>query len=192
MEMLELGYQQSLEQKQILSQKMIQSAEILQMDVQELEEYIQKQALENPLIDLEEMEKGISGFLYGNEKNETNENEDLKRKLEWLNHADEQNRLYYAQEYEESEEKTPWNFAMEENSLEDYLMSQLIMIADTEEDRKCLEFLVCSLDSKGYLKEDTWALAQELKISHSRLMQYIRFFSRWNRPVSELRMQASA
>lgn len=174
MEMLELGYQQSLEQKQILSQKMIQSAEILQMDVQELEEYIQKQALENPLIDLEEMEKGISGFLYGNEKNETNENEDLKRKLEWLNHADEQNRLYYAQEYEESEEKTPWNFAMEENSLEDYLMSQLIMIADTEEDRKCLEFLVCSLDSKGYLKEDTWALAQELKISHSRLMQYIK------------------
>lgn len=172
--MLELGYQQALEQKQILSQKMIQSAEILQMDVQELEEYIQKQALENPLIDLEEMEKGISGFLYGTEKHENGENEDLKRKLEWLNHADEQNRLYYAQEYEESEEKTPWNFAMEENSLEDFLMSQLVMLADTEEDRECLEFLVCSLDSKGYLKEDTWALAQEMKIPHSRLEKYLK------------------
>lgn len=174
MQMLELGYQQTLEQKQILSQKMIQSAEILQMDVQELEEYIQQQALENPLIDLEEMEKGISGYLYGNEKSPASEEEDLKRKLEWLNHADEQNRLYYAQEYEEAEEKTPWNFAIEENSLQDYLMSQLIMLADTQTDRECLEFLVCSLDSKGYLKEDTWALAQKLGIHHSQLETYVK------------------
>jgi len=58
--MVGIGYIQELEQKQILSQKMIQSANILQMDVQELEVYIQQQALENPLIDLDTVEDHIS------------------------------------------------------------------------------------------------------------------------------------
>ena len=40
------------EQKQILSQKMIQSASILQMSAADLEEYLNEQSMENPVIDL--------------------------------------------------------------------------------------------------------------------------------------------
>ena len=43
-----------LSQKQILSQHMVQSMEILQMSAQELEGYIEKLALENPVIELAE------------------------------------------------------------------------------------------------------------------------------------------
>ena len=39
-------------QTQILSQKMIQSMEILQMSCQELNEYIKDMALENPVVDI--------------------------------------------------------------------------------------------------------------------------------------------
>ena len=39
-----------LSQKQVLSQHMVQSMEILQMSAQELEGYIEKLALENPVI----------------------------------------------------------------------------------------------------------------------------------------------
>ena len=44
------------EQKQILSQKMIQSAEILQMTAAQLEEYLNEQELENPVLELTEKE----------------------------------------------------------------------------------------------------------------------------------------
>ncbi|MEI3338759.1 MAG: hypothetical protein V8R80_01395 [Eubacterium sp.] len=41
-----------ISQKQILSQHMVQSMEILQMSAQELESYIENLALENPVIEL--------------------------------------------------------------------------------------------------------------------------------------------
>ena len=41
-------------QRQVLSQQMIQSVEILQMSAQELAQYIREQALENPVIEIEE------------------------------------------------------------------------------------------------------------------------------------------
>ena len=66
-----------------LSQRMIQSAEILQMSSQELETYLKDMAVENPVIDIEEhYDAPKSG-------------EDLQRKLEWLAGSDEQNRVYY-------------------------------------------------------------------------------------------------
>ena len=83
--MYDMGYRQTQEQKTSLSQKMIQSAEILQMDVQELETYVQQQALENPLIDLDEMERGISGSLSGDADRLRDDKEEFCRKLEWLN-----------------------------------------------------------------------------------------------------------
>ena len=52
---------QELKLKQTLSQKMIQSANILQMRQIELTEYIEEMALENPVLDLEEREQEIFG-----------------------------------------------------------------------------------------------------------------------------------
>ena len=45
-----------LSQKQVLSQHMVQSMEILQMSAQELEGYIEKLALENPVIELADLQ----------------------------------------------------------------------------------------------------------------------------------------
>lgn len=163
--MVGIGYIQELEQKQILSQKMIQSANILQMDVQELEVYIQQQALENPLIDLDTVEDHISASQRNVDSIASGGRDQVKEKLEWLQRCDEQNRIYYAQEYEETEEKPEWNLAVEENCLQDYLMSQLIMLVDDETERSHMEFLVNSLDSKGYLREDKGELAVKLGIS---------------------------
>lgn len=169
--MTELGYVQSQEQRQVMSQQMIQSAQILQMDVQELETYIQEIALENPLIDLDEMEKNMADARRGEDGNDSYE--ELKRKLEWLNRTDEQNRLYYTQEYEDENERPEWNFAVEENSLQDYLMSQLIMELHSQQEKDCMEFILASLDSKGYLREDPDWLAGELKISREELDGYL-------------------
>lgn len=172
--MLEIGYRQTQEQKTILSQKMIQSAQILQMDVQELVTYVQQQALENPLIDMEEMEKGISGSLYGDADSGQGENDEFRRKLEWLNRTDEQNRIYYSEEYEEAQNRDLWNFSGEENNLEDYVLSQLLMQLRTEKDYECMEFLVYSLDSRGYLTDDVGELKEKLGIDDETMGQYIK------------------
>ena len=75
----------SLTQNQILSQKMIQSMEILQMSCQELNEYIKEVSLENPVVDIEE------GYEMPDKAS------DLVRKLEWLDSLDERNRIYSRQ-----------------------------------------------------------------------------------------------
>ena len=50
---------QELKLKQTLSQKMIQSANILQMGQIELKEYIEEMALENPVVDREERDQAV-------------------------------------------------------------------------------------------------------------------------------------
>ena len=172
--MFEINQQQ--EQRQQLSQRMIQSAEILQMDTQELEQYIAAQAAENPMIDLDEMEKGktASRTVEENGSTEEREREILRKKLEWLNRCDEQNRVYYAEEAEEAEQREPWNVSREENSLKDYLMSQMILRLKTDREREIMEFLTDSLDRRGYLTDSAETLAQTLGMEAQELLPYIR------------------
>ena len=114
----------SLEQKQVLSQRMIQSVEILQMNVQELDSFLKELTLENPLVELEENREAPQG------------KSDLQRKLEWLEAADEQNRVYYGRECEEEQERDAWNLPAEEENLPQYVLAQLIPLArDSREER---------------------------------------------------------
>ena len=76
----------NLTQTQKLSEKMLQSLQILQMNTQELEEYLKEKELENPLIELEE------------NSSDSEEKNDFQEKLEWLAKSDEQNRIYYQDE----------------------------------------------------------------------------------------------
>ncbi len=134
----------SVTQNQVLSQKMIQSMEILQMSSQELSEYIKEVSLENPVVDIED------GY-------ETPDKAaDLVRKMEWLDSIDERNRIYYRQEYggEDSDDKRLMDYS--ENvgeELSEYLLHQLLTVDLTDLQYDVIQFLVYSLDSKGYMEE---------------------------------------
>ena len=135
----------SVTQNQILSQKMIQSMEILQMSSQELNEYIKEVALENPVVDIEDAY-------------ETPDRAgDLVKKLEWLDSIDERNRIYYRQEYssEDSDDKRLRDYS--ENigeELSKYVMDQLLTVELTDLQYDVIQFMVYSLDSKGYMEEN--------------------------------------
>ena len=77
-----------LAQKQILSQHLIQSMEILQMSALELESYLENLSMENPVVELDEPERA------DNHDRETM----LARKLEWLESTDYQNKVYYRED----------------------------------------------------------------------------------------------
>lgn len=84
----------NLTQKQVqtLSPQMMQSMEILQMGSQELLEYIEEAVQENPVLEPEETYDKQDEFSV------------LRRKLEWLESTDPQNRYYHQQD---TDSRTP-------------------------------------------------------------------------------------
>lgn len=143
-------------QKQILSQKMIQSVSILQMSAQELTEYIKEVALENPVVDFEE-----------NEPQESKENIERLKKLEWLAGLDEQNRSYYQYDRDDAENDFGVNnvSARASESLEDILHLQLLGGDYTPEEQEIFDYVINCLDSNGYFTVPASELAMVFGVS---------------------------
>lgn len=138
-----------VKQAQILSQRMIQSAEILQMTSQELNNYINDLALENPAMDIVEPASGA----------------EMKESIEqqqWLNSFNEENYYLYQRQNNDDDYdfKDSWNINTDQGeTLEDYLWSQLITEDFSEQETAIIKFMLESLDSKGYLSESTEEIA---------------------------------
>lgn len=153
MSKLDLSFKQ--EQRQVLSQKMIQSARILQMDHKELEEFVNELALENPLIELpntESFQDSVSGT------------------------PSFEARIYYHRDddREAPGEQEPWNFSAHTEDLYEYVMSQLIPAVRNSKERQVMEYLVYSLDAKGYLEIDKEEACKSLGLSEDEYETYIR------------------
>ena len=92
-----------VKQSQVLSQRMIQSAEILQMTSQELNTYINDLALENPVIDIVEPAAGDS------------QKESIEQQ-QWLNSFNEENYYLYQRQNNDDDYdfKDTWNINTDE------------------------------------------------------------------------------
>ena len=132
-----------VKQTQTLSQRMIQSAEILQMTSQELNTYINELALENPVIDIVEPPTA-------EEQRESIEQQ------EWLNSFNEENYYLYQRQNNDDDYdfKSSWNINTDDGeTLQDYLWSQLITENFTDQETEIIKFMLECLDNKGYLEE---------------------------------------
>lgn len=129
------------EQKQILSQKMIQSASILQMSAADLEEYLNEQSLENPVIDLVQ-------------KTPEKDPEKDSETYQWIQSHDEQNRYLY-QKIETTEDDLPeWNIDTHQTeTLSEYLWEQLLVKHIPAEYENDIRTILESLDENGYFSE---------------------------------------
>lgn len=112
---MELGL--NLKQTQTLSPQMMQAMEILQMGSQELLEYIQETLQENPVLESEERRQ----------PEESPEDALLRRKLEWLESTDVQNRWYHQEDAQDLSDLTGGRRGRGpgEESLYYYLRSQI-------------------------------------------------------------------
>lgn len=152
-------------QKQILSQHMIQSMEILQMSTAELESYIENLSLENPVVDLEQTYENTD---------KTPSQIDLQRKLDWLESTDRQNHVYYQQDRDNDSLQDSWNISDSEGEqLSEYLTAQLITAPYSEKERKIIDYLILSLDSRGYLTEDVASVARRFQTALSLVEQLL-------------------
>ncbi len=136
-------------QKLTLSQRMLQSTEILQMSSAELIDYVKEMAIENPVVECEEKEAALSEHF-----------DILKRRLDWLSKSDEQNKTYYREERNE-ESSDLWVYHDgEKGDLSNYLLEQINVVKKDEETLKLARFIIQSLEPTGYLKENVKSIAK--------------------------------
>lgn len=131
------------EQRQILSQRMIQSASILQMSASELDEYLTRQSMENPVIDLENRMPEPETI--------PDHNDEVHR---WIESHDEQNRYLYYRMETNGDEPAEWNMeAGQGENVSDYLWEQVIAMDLPEELADGVKVILNSLDERGYFSE---------------------------------------
>ena len=133
-------------QKQKLSIKQIPSMEILKLNEQDLEEYIEKSLVDNPFSDVEENKV-------------SSETKDMDFKIIKKRNQDENQSF-------ELEDKNS-------NDLMEYVFPQLSPLIHDEQDEKVFRIIIESLDSRGYLNESENELAAFLNISKNKLQHYL-------------------
>jgi RNA polymerase sigma-54 factor len=180
-----------LDQRLILAPRMIQSMEILQLPIMALQERIQQELQENPVLELleasdensadpdfqpvavEEVPTVNSNEELSIDENGTNE-KDFERletlNRDWEDHFNEEHRPSRNGIDEEGDRKhdAMQNMESRPQSLQDYLEEQLPFLEVTPEQRELIEYLIANLNENGYLATaDYRPLAlEDLALSH--------------------------
>ena len=149
-----------LEQKQIISQQMIQTLKVLEMNVTELEAYLTRLSAENPVVELEpsEYRKETEDLALARQA-------EFERKLEWLSSADCQNRTYYADDAPDQGLNAVQDPASSGETLAEHLHTQLLLKEYTARDFRILDFMARSLDSRGYFTEPLAIVTEHFSVT---------------------------
>lgn len=145
-------------QKLLLSQKMLLSTEILQMSSAELVDYIKEMSVENPVVEYEE-------------NNDVEETFDIiRKKIDFINSHDEQNKTYYMEEKEDENNNDDWRFTCGKGeSLEEHLTEQLDALTLEKDVYKGIKYMILSMDKNGYISESIEEMSYILKVSEDKL-----------------------
>ncbi len=172
---LSLGQHMQMAQKQVLAPRMIQSMEILQLPIMALQERIEQEMEENPVLDVaepeaeqetDEAEKSTDpeqpdALAEGERElvvDEKNNEEDFERLInladDWPDHFEERSRPSRGMIDEEGDRKhdAMANMVARPQSLQDYLHDQLGWFDLESAVRQMADRIIYNLDSNGYLK----------------------------------------
>src|SRR5438105_4892928 len=171
---LDTSMTQRMDQRMILAPRMIQSMEILQLPIMALQERIQQELQENPVLELKEVssddqpaeEEGAAAPADGQTETEpASESDDFDLdRLEALSRDwdyNEDHRLSRNGVDEEGDKKhdAMQNMPSRPQSLQDYLSDQLAFLDCTPEQLRLLRFLITHINENGYLTVPTAEIA---------------------------------
>src|SRR3954453_12664334 len=170
---------QRMDQKMILAPRMIQSMEILQLPIMALQERIQQELQENPVLELREAppeeraaaaEEGGDNFnppeaqtdaadpgkeLVIDEKGGNEEDFDRLMQInqDWSDHFNEEHRPSSNRVDEEGDKKHDFeqNMPSRPQSLHDYLADQLSFLEGTPEQNRLMRHVIAHVGENGYL-----------------------------------------
>lgn len=135
---MKLGYELTIEQTQKLSMtpELIQAIQILQFNNQELVDYVQNELMENPVLEAE--------------KSYDAQEVDIREKIR---EADYEEQSFRQWEYapDDDDDYTYEQYAWEEDTLIDYLLSQLQFSKLKDPKAKIGRYIIEAIDDNGYL-----------------------------------------
>lgn len=129
------------------------SVKLLQMSTFELQQYVDKELQENPVLDAK----------YDNKSQESEVSNRIEYK-EFTKYLEFDNYSHRSYDKNEDEELSPLNFVSEKKSLRQYLKEQIIESSENELIKTICEYIVDDLDEKGYLDNSLEHLAKELEV----------------------------
>ncbi|UFT98830.1 RNA polymerase factor sigma-54 [Radiobacillus kanasensis] len=137
--MLDLGIFQEQKLKLAMTTEMKQAISILQFSSLELAEFVKNEALDNPLIELEEPQLQMEGRNYSHKKSSVGG----------------------------SSYQSPLDFfrSKEGDSLHDSLISQVSFLSLSKQEKYIVDYLILTLDENGYLAEEPLDSASHLRVS---------------------------
>ena len=160
--MSSLQISQNVKLGQTLSQKMIQSVKILQMNAQELSDFISELSLENPMVELS--------------SESTSDADEMRlRKLEWLSNLDEQNRAFYKYDREDAEDTGFMSnvSGRRTETLEEVLRLQLLSGHYTPHEMEVFDYIIGSLDDRGFFVLPASHLMEVFNLSEEDARSYL-------------------
>ena len=163
---MKLGYDLTIEltQKLTMTPELIQAIQILQFNTQELDQFVQEELMQNPVLEFdrtfddrgrEEVSKTEELAAKACEKDDI----DLREKVKEAEYDD----ISYKQwEYarDKDDEYSYEQFVSKEETLEDSLLLQLTFSSLKGEDLKIGRFLIEAIDDNGYLTVSTEEVAK--------------------------------
>ncbi|NLI92154.1 MAG: RNA polymerase factor sigma-54 [Peptococcaceae bacterium] len=160
--------------KQIISPQMVQAIEIMQLSLPELNDYINNELIENPLIEVvEEYETGSNGDEY--EPDEASFPQEYEN--DWLQGIvkdvlrDDKDSWMMPSEPSRTEGVAVEGSWLDNSSLQEYLMEQLRFIKHgsklSEKEYEAAEYIIGNIDPNGYLVITIEEISETLKISQN-------------------------
>lgn len=171
---MNFGLTLSQTQKLVMTPELRQAITILQLSTLELSEYIEKELLENPLLD-------ISEESFKNEELDKREEEKDVDDIDWEEYfQDWEGSKRTTVSREKKEEAVQYeNFVPSTPSLQEHLMIQLHLSPISKTASKIGEYLIGNMDKNGYLTIDTSDVATLLRVSKrdvEDVLEYIQTF----------------
>lgn len=168
---LDYSMKMTQEQRLILTQNMQQSIKILQMSLHDLREYIDNEYAENPVLEVNE-DMISQEEIQSNTVGETEEKYDHKKLLEELysdSYNDKSERIYSGEE-----DISPLSFIEKKKSLKEFLQEQLLEVSIPQDIAIMCDYIIESLDSRGYLEISTEEISKELNIDEEEIKKALK------------------
>ena len=172
---MRLSYDLTIEQTQKLTMtpELIQAIQILQYNVQELEDYVNDELMQNPMLEyapanqehLKDQDTSKTEALDMKEQEQSDV--DLREKIREAEYDD----ISYRQwEYRRDNDETSYEqFVSKDETLTEHLLSQLSLTKIEGTDKKVAAYLIEAIDENGYLTADIGDVARMMNLDPERV-----------------------
>jgi RNA polymerase sigma-54 factor len=140
------------EQKLIMTQQMQLSVKLLQMSSFELQQFVEKELQENPVLESKSD---------GSEQNDAKNRVDHKELVKYFEFDNYSHHSYD----KDDEEVSPFNFISNRKSLKHYLFEQILELSESDFIKSVCEYIVDNLDEKGYLDITVGNISKDINVN---------------------------